>query len=139
MKRLFLLWILVSVGVGMAQDLPRYTVNVGRVEPDTFGVAIPDEDGPYVMFENVEAAIDAAVAEALAGCQGAGGAAGLWMPLPLLPAQDERGLLCEVKAATGTAPAQYAFRDFVGGQWRVGTTVGPAPLAWAKINPRIVP
>lgn len=110
-----------------ATDIPRHALYLMEMTPDKFVHPQPDPEGQWVLFDSVQPAIDAAVAEALAGCT-TGGATTDWATDP--PAQDERQLLCEVR--TGV----YAFRDYINGQWRVGTSVGPAPLAWAKIIAR---
>lgn len=110
-----------------ATDIPRHALYLMEMTPDKFVHPQPDPDGQWVLYDSVQPAIDAAVAEALAGCASAG-ATTPWATDP--PTQDERQLLCEVRANV------YAFRDYINGQWRVGTSVGPAPLAWAKIIAR---
>lgn len=110
-----------------ATDIPRHSLYLMEMTPDKFVHPQPDPEGQWVLFDNVQPAIDAAVAEALAGCASTG-ATTPWATDP--PAQDERQLLCEVRAGV------YAFRDYINGQWRVGASVGPAPLAWAKIIAR---
>lgn len=109
-------------------DIPRHALYLMEMTPDKFVHPQPDPDGQWVLFENVQPAIDAAVAEALANCAGTGATTD-WFTEP--PTQDERQLLCEVREGV------YAFRDYINGQWRVGASTGPAPLAWAKINARV--
>ena len=113
-----------------ATDIPRHALYLMEMTPDKFVHPQPDPEGQWVLFDSVQPAIDAAVAEALAGCASTG-ATTPWATDP--PAQDERQLLCEVRAGV------YAFRDYINGQWRVGASVGPAPLAWAKIIARVQP
>lgn len=110
-----------ALGIATAQsaDIPRYSVRVARVTPDEFAVALPDANGQYVMYDKVQ--------ELLANCGGAG-ATGPWTLET--PTQDEPILLCEIK------PGIYALRNYTNGQWRNGTSVTPAPLAWARINAR---
>ncbi len=112
-----------------APDIPRHALYLMEMTPDKFVHPQPDPEGQWVLYEHVQPAIDAAVAEAMANCTG--GATTMWYPLPLVPEQDERQLLCEVRAGV------YAFRDYINGEWRVGASTGPAPLAWAKINARV--
>jgi hypothetical protein len=109
-------------------DIPRHALYLMEMTPDKFVHPQPDPDGQWVLFDSVQPAIDAAVAEAVANCSGTG-ATTAWATAP--PTQDELQLLCEVR--TGV----YAFRDYINGQWRVGVNAGPAPLAWARINARV--
>lgn len=104
-------------------EIPRYNVNIGEVHPDKFGVTREHPQGQFVLYTDVEDAI----AEAVANC--AGGATTDWFTDA--PTRDESTLLCEIR--TGV----YGFRDYINGQWRVGANAGPAPLAWAKIIPRV--
>lgn len=108
-------------------DIPRHALYLMEMTPDKFVHPQPDPDGQWVLYDNVQPAIDAAVAEALANC--GGGATTDWFDTP--PTQDEPILLCEIK------PGVYAMRNYTNGQWRNGTSVTPAPLAWARINARI--
>lgn len=110
-----------------ATDIPRHALYLMEMTPDKFVHPQPDPEGQWVLFSNVQPAIDAAVAEALANCGGAG-ATGPWTLEA--PTQDEPILLCEFK------PGVYAMRNYTNGQWRNGTSVTPAPLAWARINAR---
>lgn len=111
---------LIGIATAQSADIPRYSVRVARVTPDEFAVALPDANGQYVMYDKVQ--------ELLANCSG--GAAGPWTLET--PTQDEPILLCEFK------PGVYAMRNYTNGQWRNGTSVTPAPLAWARINAREV-
>ena len=114
----------------MTPDIPRHALYLMEMTPDKFVHPQPDPEGQWVLFDNVQPAIDAAVAEAIANCAG-GGATTPWATDP--PAQDEPVLLCEVRANL------YALRNYTNGQWRNGTSVTPAPLAWAKIIARVQP
>lgn len=109
-------------------DIPRHALYLMEMTPDKFVHPQPDPEGQWVLFSNVQPAIDAAVSEAVANCSG--GATSMWYPAPLVPEQNEPTLLCEVKAGI------YALRNYTNGQWRNGTSVTPAPLAWARINAR---
>lgn len=111
-----------------AADIPRHALYLMEMTPDKFVHPQPDPEGQWVLYDNVQPAIDAAVAEALANCGGATGATGPWTLET--PTQDEPILLCEFK------PGVYALRNYTNGQWRNGTSVTPAPLAWARINVR---
>jgi len=116
------------VAAAQSTDIPRHALYLMEMTPDKFVHPQPDPDGQWVLYDAVQPAIDAAVAEAMKNC--GAGATTMWYPIPLVPEQDERQLLCEIRQGV------YAFRDYINGQWRVGTTTGPAPLAWAKINAR---
>ena len=106
--------------------IPRYTVTVEEVAvvKDQFAVSTEDPNGDWVHYTDHVAA--------LADC--GTGATTIWYPLPLVPTQNEPNLLCHLK--TGEF---YALRNYTNGQWRNGTAVTPAPLAWAKINSRTAP
>ena len=112
-----------------ATDIPRHALYLMEMTPDKFVHPQPDPEGQWVLYDSVQPAIDAAVAEAVANC--ASGATTDWFTTPLVPEQNEPTLLCEIK------PGIYALRNYTNGQWRNGTSVTPAPLAWARINARI--
>lgn len=111
-----------------ATDIPRFRMDVIRINPADTAARFDDPAGLYVLYGDVQPAIDAAVAEALAGCPG-----GLVWRTDTPERLDNKSELLHPIVAEVT-PSRFEVQYYGVGSFRgLNWAQKPVPLRWTYI------